>query len=62
MNCTGCIALRNPIKNGYCCAGIRTGVEKKQGRLVRHPLETCHRPKTDAELAERIEIIARENA
>lgn len=42
--------------------GYRTATTAKDGYRVRHPLETCHRPSSDGEVADRIEVIARERA
>ena len=42
--------------------GYRTATTAKDGYRVRHPLETCHRPPSDGEVADRIEAIARERA
>lgn len=57
MNCTGCPALRMKIVNGYCVAGVRTGTVKARGMRVRHPMETCKKPRNDSELAQRIELV-----
>lgn len=59
-NCTACPALRLPMRGACCALGIRTATTAKDGYRTRHPLETCARPKTDAEVAERITIINRE--
>lgn len=42
--------------------GYRTATTAKEGYRVRHPLETCSRPSSDGEVANRIEEIARERA
>jgi len=62
MNCTACPALRYPITSGVCAMGFRTATVAKDGYKVRHPLESCHRPSSDGEVADRMEIIARERA
>lgn len=60
MTCTGCPSLRYPVTSGVCALGIRTGTTVAAGVRTRHPLATCKRPRTDAELTERMGIIARE--
>ena len=60
MTCTGCPALRYPVQSGMCALGVRTGTTINHGLRVRHPLSTCQQPRTDAELTERMGIIARE--
>ena len=62
MNCTGCPALHYPLSSGVCAMGYRTATTTKDGYRVRHPLETCHRPSSDGEVADRIEEIARERS
>lgn len=62
MTCTGCPALRLPIHNNTCALGVRTSTAKSGGRMIRHPLSTCRQPRNDAELTERLGLIARERA
>lgn len=59
MTCTGCPALAaGPVTSmGVCPLGIRTGTIKEQGRRVRVPIEQCQRPRTDAEVVERLEVL-----
>jgi len=54
-NCTGCMALIRPISSGVCCLGIRTSTTVANGIKVRHPLSTCSKPVTSAQLAEELE-------
>ena len=42
--------------------GFRTATVAKDGYKVRHPLETCHRPASDGEVADRMEVLARERS
>lgn len=56
MTCTGCPALHYPLSGGRCVAGVQTAVNVSGGRRIRHPLTTCQRPRSDAELTQMIEI------
>jgi hypothetical protein len=60
MNCTACPALRYPITSGVCAMGFRTATTAKDGYRVRHPLETCKRPASDGDMANYMEIIAKD--
>jgi len=53
-NCTGCRALE--INNGRCRLGHKVGRKIIDGYKVTHPLETCSKPRTDAQLAQALEV------
>ena len=58
MSCTACPALRLPMRGACCALGVRTATIEKDGYRTRHPLETCVKPRTDGEVAERLSLIA----
>ena len=60
--CTGCPALTRAAVTpmGICPLGVRTGTTKQDGRRIRVPLEECQRPRTDADVVDRLEIMADE--